>query len=178
MSQPLAHHEDPYPPRSQRLRAAAAATAEALQAALAEAHRYMGPRDRTVAEVRGHLRRRGVAVKVIDACVQELSEQGYLDDARFARRFAEDRRALDAWGNERIRTRLLVLGIDEELVGAVVAGRDPSDELDAAVQLVCRRLGGAPRDERDRQRAFGLLLRRGYAVDLAYDAVRRAERAA
>ena len=34
------------------------------------------------------------------------TEQGYLDDARYAQRFAEDRRTLDAWGAERIERRL------------------------------------------------------------------------
>ena len=39
---------------------------------------------------------------MIDAVLGELCEQGYLDDARFAQRFAEDRRRLDGWGAERI----------------------------------------------------------------------------
>ena len=43
--------------------------------------------------------------------VAELREQGYLDDARFAQRFAEDRRTLDAWGAERIERRLRDAGV-------------------------------------------------------------------
>ena len=39
--------------------------------------------------------------------VAELRHLGYLDDARYAQRFAEDRRTLDAWGAERIERRLL-----------------------------------------------------------------------
>ena len=48
---------------------------------------------------------------MIDAVVGELCEQGYLDDARFAQRFAEDRRRLDGWGAERIERRLRALGV-------------------------------------------------------------------
>ena len=33
-----------------------------------------------------------------------------------------------------------------------------------------------PADERGRERALGLLVRRGYALELAYDAVRAFER--
>ena len=39
-----------------------------------------------------------------------LLEGSYLDDAAFARRFAEDRRNLDGWGSERIERRLAELG--------------------------------------------------------------------
>ena len=39
---------------------------------------------------------------------------GYVDDARYAQRFAEDRRRLDAWGSERIERRLRELGVEHE----------------------------------------------------------------
>ena len=87
-------------------------TPHGLQRALQLAYRYLGKRDRTVAEVRGHLRSRGIAAAQVDACVRELGEQGYLDDTRFAQRFAEDRRALAGWGAGRVSARLLALGVD------------------------------------------------------------------
>ena len=34
--------------------------------------------------------------------IAELLEFGYLDDARYARVFTQDKRTLEAWGNERI----------------------------------------------------------------------------
>src|SRR3954451_13643949 len=74
--------------------------------ALALAYRALGRRDRTVSEVRTYLRNHGVDDDPVDAALAELSEQGYLDDERYARRFAEDRRALDGWGVERIARRL------------------------------------------------------------------------
>jgi SOS response regulatory protein OraA/RecX len=47
-------------------------------------------------------------------------------------------------------------------------------ELEAAVALLARRLE-PPDDDRDRARAYGLLVRKGYESDLAYEAVRRFE---
>ena len=47
-------------------------------------------------------------------------EGRYVDDAGFARRFAEDRRNLDGWGNERIERRLVELGVDREHVRAAL----------------------------------------------------------
>jgi regulatory protein len=114
----------------------------------------------------------------IDGALAELTEQGYLDDARFARRFAEDRRNLDGWGSERIERSLLASGVDPELIEAALGSREARDELEAAVSVLRDRLRVAPTDERERQRALALLVRRGYELELAYDAVRLFERAA
>jgi regulatory protein len=147
-----------------------------LQTALDLSFTFLGHRDRTVSEVRRHLERKRVEPAGIDAAVAELERQGYLDDARFARRFAEDRRNLDAWGTDRIERRLIALGIEPVLAAATVAGEGEHDELGAAVALLRRRLRDAPRTDRDRERALGLLARRGYELELAYDAVRAFER--
>jgi regulatory protein len=147
-----------------------------LQVALERSFRYLGHRDRTVAEVRAHLERRGAGEAVIDAAVEDLVRMGYLDDARFAQRFAEDRRQLDAWGSERIERRLLELGVEREHIAAALAGQAAHDELGTAVELLRRRFARPPAEERDRERALGLLARRGYDLELAYDAVRAYER--
>jgi regulatory protein len=110
---------------------------------------------------------------VIDSVVGELCEQGYLDDASFAQRFAEDRRRLDGWGAERIERRLLALGIEREHVAAAVECQGADEELDAAVAFLQRRFPDPPVTPRDCERALGMLVRKGYELELAYDAIRR-----
>jgi regulatory protein len=159
--------------------AAADATHEArLQRALELAYRFLARRDRTIAEVRRRLDAEGIGADLIDAAVDELESQGYLDDARYARRYAEDRRTLDAWGADRIERRLLAAGIDPELVAAAVGARGAEDELEAAIAVLRRRFPQPPANDRDRERALGVLVRRGYELELAYDAVRALEREA
>jgi regulatory protein len=144
------------------------------QEALDNAYRYLGHRDRTVAEVRVHLvEKKLVSEDAAEAAIAELIEQGYLDDARFARRFSEDRRNLDSWGNERIERKLLALGVPSDLIGQAVATREAGTELDAAVALLQRRYATPLAGERERQKALGVLVRKGYDLELAYDAVRR-----
>jgi regulatory protein len=147
-----------------------------LQAALDLGFTYLGHRDRTVAEVRRHLERKRVEPAGIDAAIEELERMQYLDDARFARRFAEDRRRLDAWGADRIERRLLALGIEPALAAAAVSDADGHDELAAAVEVLRHRLRHVPRTHRERDRALGILARRGYELEIAYDAVRAFER--
>ncbi len=59
-----------------------------------------------------HLAGKEIDEAAIDGAIETLERQGYLDDARYARTFAEDRRRLDDWGPERIERRLLALGVD------------------------------------------------------------------
>jgi regulatory protein len=149
---------------------------ERLQHALDAAYRFLGRRDRTVAEVRERLDAQEIDAEVVDEAIAELTRQGYLDDARYAHRFAEDRRTIDAWGAERIERRLLAVGVEPALIAAAIGERGAAEELEAALTVLRRRFPHAPTDDRDRDRALGLLVRKGYDLDLAYDAVRAYER--
>jgi regulatory protein len=149
-----------------------------LARALELAYRQLNRRDRTAAQLRRHLASRDVEEAAIDATLATLVREGLLDDARYARTFAEDRRALDGWGPERIERALLAAGVGGELVAAALGVRDAGDELDAAVTLLRRRCREVPATDRERERALGLLVRKGYDLELAYDAVRAFERAA
>lgn len=147
-----------------------------LQDALDAAYRYLERRERTVAEVRRHLEHKRLEPVAIDAALAVLQEQGTLDDAGYAQRFAADRRELDGWGAERIERRLLAVGVAPELIAAALAQRDGGGELEAAVAVLRRRFTAAPADDRDRDRALGMLVRKGYELEIAYDAVREFER--
>lgn len=137
------------------------------------AWRSLNRRDRAVAELREILAGKRIEPAVIEQVVDELSEQGYLDDARYAQRFAEDRRRLDSWGAERIERRLTALGIARDHIAAAVAEQDAETEMASAIELLSRRFPVPPTDDRDRSRALGMLVRRGYGAETAYEALRR-----
>jgi regulatory protein len=144
-----------------------------LEHARAVAWRALGRRERTELELRGLLAGKRVAPEDASVVVAELVEGGFIDDAGFAQRFADDRRRLDAWGAERIERRLRALGVAPEHVAAALARQDGSGELEAAVALLRRRVPAVPETPRERDRALGLLVRKGYELELAYDALRR-----
>jgi regulatory protein len=144
-----------------------------LQNTLRIAARYLNQRDRTTAEVRRYLARAGHDPASIEGVVHLLGDQGYLDDDRYARLFTDDKRRLEQWGNERIRRSLLERGVDREVAEAALAGGSTTgeDELARALSLLRRRFAAPPRGMRERDRALGLLLRRGYGAELALDAL-------
>jgi regulatory protein len=143
--------------------------------ALQLGYRAVGYRDRTVAELRTFLERKRVEPDAIADAVEELTAAGFLDDARYARRFAEDKRDLERWGSERIARDLHRRGIAPDLIEQAVQDRSREAELATALLLLEQRLP-PPRDDRERDRAWRLLVRRGYDTDVAYEAIRRHER--
>lgn len=147
-----------------------------LQHALDVAYRYLSRRDRTVREMHQHLELKRIEPDTIDEAVAELAEAGYLDDARYAARFAEDRRSLDSWGAERIARKLQHVGVAAEHVRAALVQQNATDEREAAVTALRRRYPTAPASPRERERALGFLVRKGYAMDLCYEAIRAFER--
>lgn len=148
-----------------------------LQETLQEAFAYLEPRERTVAEVRTRLTALpGASHELVDAALGQLREWGHLDDDRYARCFAEDRRNLDNWGSQRICRRLEELGIPAEIAHSASQPEDREQELEMALQLLRRRIKVlCAEDPRSRKRALDMLVRRGYDWDLAYSALRRFE---
>jgi len=140
------------------------------------AYKAVARRDRTVAELRTCLERKRVEPAAIDEAVADLAAAGLLDDARYAIRFVEDKRELEQWGGERIARELARRGVSPGLIDAALADTSADGELGTAVLLLERRYTFPPRDDRERDRAWRMLVRRGYPPDLAYDALRAWER--
>jgi regulatory protein len=148
-----------------------AAEVDRTEQALARAYAYLGQRERASAELRRHLSEKGFEEPIVEQTLAELIRQGYLDDARFARLFAQDKRELEHWGSERIGRALRERGLDRKLVAAALAGQDHTSELEQAVALLRRRCPEPPRDRRGHERALGILLRKGYDSELSLDAL-------
>jgi len=129
-------------------------------------------KERTVAEMGSWLRARGVGPEEVEDVVDRLICDGVLDDTRYAQRYTEDKRQLRRWGNGRIRAALLDRGISTEDAEEALIDADAEQEIERAVELL-RERGAALADALECQRALGLLVRRGYDSEVAYEAIRR-----
>jgi regulatory protein len=137
--------------------------------------RALSYKERTESELRGWLAEREVGEGEIEGVIALLSEAGAIDDASFARRYAADKRELAGWGPERVAQALEARGVAPEHIEAALDGEGEEAQLDRAIALLGGR-GMRCDSERERRRALALLIRRGYPKELAYEAVRVAER--
>ena len=118
--------------------------------------------------------RRGCPQGAIDQVVEDLLAEGLVDDRRYAERYAEDRQRLDGWGNVRIALELERRGVEPAVIEAALAAAG-GDELATALALLEGRVAAIAGD-RDRNKAWNFLVRRGYEPELAYSAVREHEK--
>ena len=151
-------------------------TDERLQKGLALSYAYLNRRERSEAELGDYLERKGIDDGIAARCLQELVELGYVDDRRYALMFVHDKRELEGWGSERIRRGLVERGIDRDTIETALSEHEAEwsageSELDRAVALLARRFPEPPRERRDRDRALGALIRKGFDSELALDAL-------
>jgi regulatory protein len=111
------------------------------------------------------LRRRGAPDDVAQAVVAELSSRGYVDDASFARFWAESRARGRRVGSRRLRQELLQKGISRDVVAAAVsAAFEEAPETLRCLEAGRRRLPALLRGDVGRvaPRLRDYLARRGY----------------
>lgn len=118
-----------------------------------------------------HLKKRGASHGDAERAVAALAAEGLLDDERFARALATEKRESSGWGAERIEGELVRRGVIPEIAARTVT-RSHEAELEAAVRLLERRYHEPLADDRARTRALGFLVRKGYQLELGYEAIR------
>jgi regulatory protein len=143
---------------------------------LAAALTAIGRKERTEAEMRAWLEEREVGLEEQERVMSWLVENLALDDRRFAIGYAEDKRRLSGWGRDRIEKVLRDRGVPRDLIEVALAQDQSENEVDRATRVLLER-GGSLEEDKDRQRALGLLARRGFCAEDAYAAIRRAAKA-
>jgi regulatory protein len=135
----------------------------------------LGRKERSTAELAAWLRDRGVPEQDADSAIARLTEIGELDDERFARRYADDKRELAGWGSERIRDALLARGLAPEDIEAALARDSEPDQVRRATEFLVRRARPLDSDAA-RASALGYLTRKGYSYEIAHEAIRARSR--
>ena len=129
-------------------------------------------REHSRQELERKLVQRGVEAGEASALVGRLAEAGWQDDARFAESLVRSR-ASSGYGPRYIEAELGTHGLGADAIDAALESFE-GDWAEVAADLVRRRQPGALSDDRAAQRkALDLLLRRGFSMEQARDALRR-----
>ena len=147
-------------PRRQTLRSLSPVVDPIEQAAL----RYLARRDRTEAQMRAYLVRLGASSTHVRSVIKRCLEQGYLNDERYALRWANERLARRPMGRERLEAELIGQGLDrdttERALEQVYGGRN---ERELALALLRQR--SEARNPANRLREATLLRRYGFTEE-------------
>jgi regulatory protein len=124
-------------------------------------------RDHSVAELRRKLLAKGFPAARVEEALETLVRQGYLDDRRFAERWAASALASGRFVGSRLLLELLRRGVDRETAGAAVAaaGADHGERQLLASVAAKRFADFDPENAplKERRRVYAFLLRRGFS---------------
>jgi regulatory protein len=148
------------------------ATGASPQSAYQRALRRLARRDHSVAELRQALVARGHAPEEIEAAIERLRRERYLDDAGYAERFARSRLAHQGHGRALIRQGLRRRGVGRSETEAGLAGALREVDEKAVLDSLARRYWRQHTRVEPKQRLprlWAFLVRRGFAPGLVRD---------
>lgn len=144
--------------------------ADAKAIAMDKALHFLGPRPRSVAEIRRHLEtKKGLTAEAIEAAITRLAELNYVDDLAFARYWVQNREDFNPRGLQALRYELRQKGIEDALIEEALSDLDQNAAALRAAQKKLRSLRGQDYLS-TRRKLHDFLLRRGFS----YDSVRAA----
>lgn len=137
---------------------------------MARAVAMLARREHSKVELISKLMARGVEQEEAERVVQELEELDLQSDQRFLESKVRQRVG-NGYGPRRTQMELSGLGLDEAAVEKAL--ENPGDEwIQGAYDLIERRYGTSPLPFELRQKALGLLVRRGFSFEQAQQVIR------
>lgn len=85
---------------------------------------YIAVRMRSIYEVKEYLVKKGVSNTLIENTIKRLIKDGYLDDLKFARAFANDKLTITNNGPIKIKKELLKYIVEENIINEVIINID------------------------------------------------------
>lgn len=144
-----------------------------MEKALALAYRYLSFRPRTVVEVEKYLQKKAEKYVFtpgeIQAALELLKDQGYLNDLEFIKSFVNSRNSLKPKSRRALEMELKMLGVSQVDINTFFSENttDESELAHKALQKKIKSLSLIP-DERKRFiKATSFLQRRGFSYDVA-----------
>jgi regulatory protein len=148
------------------------ATDKAYQYAL----RLLTGRDYSVAGIWRKLAARDVAEQDLEAAILRLQREGWLDDRRYAERFAVSALSSGHYYGVRLRLEMRRRGFTPDVVNETLAPLlAESDEISEVRSAAERRYPGfsySAASDRDKRRVVGFLQRRGFGFSAIMRALR------
>ena len=147
-----------------------------LERAYQYALKLLAARDYTTAKLREKLLARDCPETVAENVLTRLTTEGWINDRRFAERFAESALATQRFFGPRLKLEMRRRGISADLMDEVLARiRGEHDEVEGVLMLLAKRYPGfsfSAAADREKRRVIAFMQRRGFGYSTIMQAMR------
>jgi regulatory protein len=129
---------------------------------------------RSRSELGAKLAKKKVPSEIAERVLDRFEEVGLVDDAAFARDWVQSRQAGRGLARRALAVELRRKGVEQSVITEAVDTVDPASEVEAARELVRRKLPSLARFDEVTvvRRLTGMLARKGYSSGVAFSVVR------
>lgn len=105
--------------------------------------------------------------------VEQLVEDKYVDDARYASAYAREKASLQGWGPVKIRFQLRAKGISDPVIAAALEEVEPARAADKLERLLAAKARTLQGDPQFRLKLIKFGLSRGYEYEAVEEALKK-----
>ena len=118
--------------------------------------------DKTEAQLRRKLEESEYPKEAVESAIAYVTSYGYLDDRRYAEHYIEWKK--QGKGKARLKMELVQKGISREIIEEVLESTDFGETREMIRQIILKkRKTDIPMNEKEKQRIYGFLMRKGFS---------------
>ena len=146
-----------------------------IERAKSRAMNYISGKLKTKYEVRLKLKENGFAEDVIDEVLDILEKEEYLNDKVYCEIFIEDKKKLNGYGKNKIKSLLIQKGISKNIFEGFLNEFEYDEEFDNALKMGIKKLELLSNEEdnfKKKQKIINYLVYRGFGFDVINDVLK------
>lgn len=146
-----------------------------IERAKSRAINYISGKLKTKYEVRLKLRENEFSNEVIDEVLEILENEEYLNDRIYCEIFIEDKKRLNGYGKNKIKSLLIQKGVSKSIFEDFLDNFEYEDEFDNAVKMGIKKLNLLANEEdkfKKKQKIINYLAYRGFSFDVINDVLK------
>lgn len=146
-----------------------------IERAKSRAINYISGKLKTKYEVRLKLKENGFAEDVIDEVLDILEKEEYLNDKVYCEIFIEDKKKLNGYGKNKIKSLLIQKGISKNIFEDFLNEFEYDEEFDNALKMGIKKLELLSNEEdnfKKKQKIINYLTYRGFGFDVINDVLK------
>ena len=146
-----------------------------IERAKSRAINYISRKLKTKYEVRLKLKENGFAEDVIDEVLDILEKEEYLNDKVYCEIFIEDKKKLNGYGKNKIKSLLIQKGISKNIFEDFLNEFEYDEEFDNALKMGIKKLELLSNEEdnfKKKQKIINYLTYRGFGFDVINDVLK------